>query len=250
MRTTNRLRLFTAFVLAATTLGLAPAVAHARPQPGPDGLQAPPQLSAEVTVDCDDYTDPIRIHVTNHTGSPKSVEITDGIGYGWSLAPGETRQGPVYFDPIEMDQNTVSVAVKEGPTFFSETIVFEHSCFGPFPNYEFQQDCATGIASVLFTNPSATPTWATVVYPPALPQDTNVEYVTHISPALQDLDVSPGETVALELYGDGHAMFNGDFTFDCPTDDLAPAPSPTPKAPRVIEVVRTIGATLADLLRW
>ncbi len=255
-------RIFTRFagaLLATATVALAITVAPAvatLPPPGPGSLTTPPapaELTAWVTVDCDDFTDPIRIHVTNNSDQVRSVEIDDGLGYGWSLEPGETRQGPVYFDTIEMDSASVSVSVKEGDEFFSQVIPFEHSCFGASPNYSLNFNCDIGVATVLFTNHAITPTTVGVVYPPEWPAD--FEYITYISPVEMVLDISPGETVHMEFYGDGHGMFNGDVDFECGPVLVAeivpqttnPAPEPGPAQLKWIEyMVRQLRVAL----RW
>lgn len=235
--------------LAAT----ASASAAAPPQPGPTDLvvvTGPAELTAWVTVDCEDFTDPIRVHVTNHTAEPQSVEINDGVGYSWTLDPGETRQGPVWFHPIEMDSAFVQVSAKDGPVFFDEFIPFDHACFGPSPDYSVNLDCVTGIATVLFTNYAITPTTVGVVYPPQPPND--FEYITHISPVEVVLDVSPGETVPVEFYGDGHVMFNGDISFACPEAEVAVEP-PAPDVDflrHLLQQLRVVLYRTSLMPRW
>ncbi len=246
---------FLASVIVALAVTVAPAVA-AQPPAGPGAMAVAPEpsdLTAWVTIDCDDFTNPIRVHVTNNSDLPKSVEISDGIGYGWSLEPGETRQGPVYFDTVEMDSASVSVSLKEGAEFFSQVIPFDHPCFGASPDYSLNLDCSTGAATVLFTNIAITPTSVGVVYPPEPPD--NFEYITYISPVEMDLAVSPGETVDVVLYGDGHAMFNGEISFDCgpaiAAEIVPEAPSPAPRPdPAQLKWIEYVVRQLRLALRW
>lgn len=238
-------------VLAIASLALAPAAGAAPKAPTAIAVAAPsPGVTASVTVDCNDFEDPIRVHLTNTSASDKLVSVNDG-GPGWTttLAPGETQQGPVWFNSLEADSTTVHVAIKDNAPFFTETIEFDHSCFGPNPDYDIQLDCQTGDANVLFTNEAITPTWAVIVYEPQPPGEHH--YITHISPALVPLEVEVGESVDAVFYGDGHAMFNGTIDFDCPSLAVEPPvvePEPNPSWVRAIVQRLLSGLRLGMLL--
>jgi len=246
---------FLATIIVALAVTVAPAIAT-QTQAGPDGLATVPEpsdLTAWVTIDCDDLTDPLQIHVTNNSDEPKSVEIGGGSSYGWALDPGETRQGSVWFATLKTDWTSVQVSEQDGPVFFSQVIPFDHSCFGASPDYSLKFDCATGVASVVFTNESVTPTYVGVVYPPESPD--NFVYVTHLAPVEMVLAVSPGETVDVELYGDGHVMFNGEISFDCEpagvTEITAEPPPPPPDPnPTQLKWLEYLVRQLRIAVRW